>query len=297
MNGKARIIVNPYAGRWKAWKSIPAIETALRREGIAYDLVQTEGEGHGIELARQAAVEGYAPVVAAGGDGTVSEVMNGLVQAAGEGLAGPMGIIPLGSANDLPVQLGLPLDIEGACRCLREGRERVIDVGRVDGRYFDNDVGVGFEPQVTIEARKIKRLRGTLIYIVAVFRALRRYEQPHMTIAWDDGRAAGRMLLVSVGNGNVTGGAFRLTPQAELDDGLLDFVFGTAMSRLQVLRFLPLVFSGQHIHRPEVTYGRTRRLTITSDDPLPVGVDGEIISTAAHRLEFEVIPHKLRVIC
>lgn len=116
MNGKARIIVNPYAGRWKALKSIPAIEAALRQEGIAYDLVQTEGEGHGIELARQAAVEGCAPVVAAGGDGTVSEVMNGLVQAAGEGLAGPMGIIPLGSVNDLPVQLGLPLDIEGACR-------------------------------------------------------------------------------------------------------------------------------------------------------------------------------------
>lgn len=118
-----------------------------------------------------------------------------------------------------------------------------------------------------------------------------------MTIEWDDGSASGRMLLVSVGNGNVTGGAFRLTPQAELDDGLLDFIFGTAMSRLQILRFLPLVFSGQHIHRPEVTYGRTRRLTITSDDPLPVGVDGEIISTAAHRLEFEVVPGKLRVVC
>ena len=297
MSGKAKIIVNPYAGRWKALKSIPAIEAALLGEGIPYDLVQTEGPEHGIELARQAALQGYAPVVAAGGDGTVSEVMNGLVQAAGEGLAGPMGIIPRGSANDLPVQLGLPLDVEGACRRLRQGRERIIDVGRVDGRYFDNDVGVGFEPQVTIEARKIQWLRGTLIYIVAVFRALRSYDQPHMTIEWDGGRAAGPMLLVSVGNGNVTGGAFRLTPQAELDDGLLDFVFGTAMSRLQILRFLPLVFSGQHIHRPEVTHGRTTRLTITSDDPLPVGVDGEIISTAAHRLEFEVVPGKLRVIC
>jgi len=252
---------------------------------------------HGIELARQAALEGYAPVVAAGGDGTVSEVMNGLVQAAGGGLAGPMGIIPLGSANDLPVQLGLPLDVEGACRRLCEGQERVIDVGRVNDHYFDNDVGVGFEPQVTIEARKIQWLRGTLIYIVAVFRALRSYQQPHMTVEWDGGRASEPMLLVSVGNGNVTGGAFRLTPEAELDDGLLDFVFSTAMSRLQILRFLPLVFSGQHIHRPEVTHGRTTRLTITSDDPLSVGADGEIISTEAHHLEFEIIPRKLRVIC
>ena len=297
MKAKVKIIVNPYAGRWKALKSIPAIEAALQREGIAYDLVQTEGPEHGIELARQAALEGYAPVVAAGGDGTVSEVMNGLVQAAGDGLAGPMGIIPLGSANDLPVQLGLPLDVEGACRRLREGKERVIDVGRVNDRYFDNDVGVGFEPQVTIEARKIQWLRGTLIYIVAVFRALRSYDQPHMTVEWDGGRASGPMLLVSVGNGNVTGGAFRLTPEAELDDGLLDFVFSTAMSRLQIVRFLPLVFSGQHIHRPEVTHGRATRLTITSDDPLPVGADGEIISTEAHHLEFEIIPRKLQVIC
>jgi YegS/Rv2252/BmrU family lipid kinase len=296
MTGVAKIIVNPYAGRWKALKSIPAIESALRQEGIPYELVQTEGPEQGTELARQAALDGHSPVVAVGGDGTISEVMNGLVQAAGEGVAGPMGIIPRGSANDLPVQLEMPLDVGGACRRLREGRERVIDVGRVNDRYFDNDVGVGFEPQVTIEARKIEWLRGTLIYIVAVFRALRSYAQPHMNVEWDGGRASGRMLLVSVGNGNVTGGAFRLTPEAVLDDGQLDFVFGTAMSRLQILRFLPLVFSGQHIHRPQVTHGRTTRLTITSEDPLPVGVDGEIISDA-HHLEFEIIPRKLRVIC
>ena len=297
MTGRAKIIVNPYAGRWKALKSIPAIEAALQREGMPFELVQTEAPEQGIELARQAALDGYSPVVAVGGDGTISEVMNGLVQAAGDGQAGPLGIIPRGSANDLPVQLGLPLDVDGACRRLREGKERVIDVGRVNDRYFDNDVGVGFEPQVTIEARKIHWLRGTLIYLVAVLRALRSYEQPHMTVEWDDGRASERMLLVSVGNGNVTGGAFRLTPDAELDDGQLDFVFGTAMSRLQILRFLPLVFGGQHVHRPEVTLGRTTRLTITSDDPLAVGADGEILSTDAHHLEFEIIPAKLRVIC
>jgi YegS/Rv2252/BmrU family lipid kinase len=296
MTHTAKIIVNPYAGRWKALKSIPAIEAALQRESIPYSLVQTEGPEQGIELARQAALDGHSPVVAVGGDGTISEVMNGLVQAAGEGVAGPLGIIPRGSANDLPVQLGLPLDVEGSCRRLREGQERLIDVGRVNDRYFDNDVGVGFEPQVTIEARKIEWLRGTLIYLVAVFRALRSYTQPHMTVEWNGGRASERMLLVSVGNGNVTGGAFRLTPEAELDDGQLDFVFGTAMSRMQILRFLPLVFSGQHIGRPQVTHGRTRRLTITSDDPLPVGVDGEIIPDARH-LEFEILPGKLRVIC
>ena len=161
MADRAKVIVNPYAGRWKALKSIPAIEAALQREGIPYDLAQTEGPEDAIEMARRAALDGYTPVVAAGGDGTISEVMNGLVQAAAGGVAGPMGIIPSGSANDLAVQLELPLDVDGACRKLREGRERRIDVGRVNDRYFDNDVGVGFEPQVTIEARKIKSVSYT----------------------------------------------------------------------------------------------------------------------------------------
>jgi diacylglycerol kinase (ATP) len=219
------------------------------------------------------------------------------MQAAGDRVAGPLAIIPLGSANDFIQTLGTPADIRGACQLLRTGGVRTIDVGRVNERYFINDVGVGFEPQVTLESRKIKWLRGTLIYLVAVLRAVRDPIQAHMTIEWDDGQRVSRpILLVSVANGRCTGG-FWLTPYAELDDGKLDFIFADALSRLQILRFLPEVMRKTHLDKEPVTYGRTRHIVITSDDPLPVVADGEIMTTEAHRLEIEVLPGRMQVLC
>jgi diacylglycerol kinase (ATP) len=294
---KAKIILNPYAGRWKGQRSMPAVEAALEEAGVEFDLVCTAGADHAIELAREAALGGYSPVVAAGGDGTIGEVVNGLMQAAGDQAAGPLAIIPLGSANDFIQTLGTPADIRGACQLLRTGQLRTIDVGRVNERYFINDVGVGFEPQVTLESRKIKRLRGKLIYLVAVLRAVRDPIQAHMTIEWDGAQRISKpILMVSVANGRCTGG-FWLTPYAELDDGELDFIFADALSRWQILRFLPEVMRRTHLDKDPVTYGRTRHIVITSEEPVPVVADGEIMTTEGHHLEIEVLPSQLQVLC
>jgi diacylglycerol kinase family enzyme len=169
-------------------------------------------------------------------------------------------------------------------------------VGLVNGRYFVNDVGVGFEPQVTLEARQIQWLRGTLVYLVAVFRALRHLRQPHMTIEWDGGRASHPMPLISVGNGNMTGG-FRLTPHARLDDGALDFVFAQRVTLLQILRLLPSTLRGTHIHHPLVVTGRATRIAVHSEEPVPVGIDGEVRATKVQDLNFTVLPAQLRVLC
>ncbi len=292
----AKIIVNPYAGRWAGRAAIPRVERALRRLDLPFDLVTTGGPDHAISLARAAADAGYSPIVAVGGDGTISEVMNGLMQGASGGVAGPLGIIPTGSANDLASQLRVPTDIDAACARLVMGRERTIDVGRVNDRFFDNDVGVGFEPQVTLEARKIKRLRGVLIYLVAVVRALRHLRQPYMTVEWDGGRASHEMPMVSVGNGNVTGG-FHLTPDARLDDGALDIIFARRVSNWQLIGLLPRVLRGTHIHHPLVTCVRARRGAIHSAEPVWVGVDGEVIPRQIQDLTFEVLPGRLRVLC
>ena len=294
---KAKIILNPYAGRWKGQRSMPAVEDALKEVGVDFDLVCTAGADHAIELAREAALGGYSPVVAAGGDGTIGEVVNGLMQTAGDQAAGPLAIIPLGSANDFIQTLGTPADIRGACQLLRTGQVRTIDVGRVNERYFINDVGVGFEPQVTLESRKIKRLRGKLIYLVAVLRAVRDPIQAHMTIEWDGAQRISKpILMVSVANGRCTGG-FWLTPHAELDDGELDFIFADALSRLQILRFLPEVMRRTHLDKDPVTYGRTRHIVITSEEPVPVVADGEIMTTEGHHLEIEVFPSQVQVLC
>ncbi|HIC90195.1 MAG TPA: diacylglycerol kinase family lipid kinase [Anaerolineae bacterium] len=293
---KVKVILNPYAGRWKAGKATDKVQTALASAGIKFELERTERPGHAIELARAAAEAGFRVIVAAGGDGTISEVVNGLAQAVSDGIVGQLGIVPLGSANDLAIQLELPLDIEGACQCIARGRTKRLDLGRVNDRFFDNDVTIAFGAQVNIEAARLTWLRGPLIYLTGVLLALWHYRTPEITVTWDGGQITQRITLAYVGNGYLTGGMFRITPEARHDDGWLDFAMGGAMGRLKILTFLPQVVRGTHMGRPEVTYFRCTRLSITSDDPLPVLADGEIIYTDAHQLEISLQPARLEVI-
>ena len=292
----AKIIVNPYAGRWEARAAIPAIEQACQEIGLDYELVVTAEPGHGIALARQAALQGYSPIVCAGGDGSISEVMNGLVQAAGEGVAGPLGIIPLGSADDFADMLGLEKTVQAACRVVQAGHTRAIDVGCVNGRYFDNNSAIGLEPMVTITAQAMHHLKGTPRYILAALKAILRHKPWHVRMAWDDGAYEGPITLVSVGNTRRTGGAFWMTPRAEMDDGYLDFVFVGQTGRLKLLRLMPTTFDGSHVDRPEVTYKRTTRLTIECDSPTPIQADGELFERAATHIEYTILPGRLQVI-
>jgi YegS/Rv2252/BmrU family lipid kinase len=296
---RIKVIVNPYSGRWKAQAAIPAIEDNLHKLGVAFDLAVMDAPGQGIELTRQAAGEGYDVVVAAGGDGAISEVVNGLILAVGASpgaVAGPLGIVPLGSANDLADALGLSHDVAEACRCIHAGRSRAIDVGWVNGRYFDNNSAVGLEPMVTLCQSHMKRVKGTPRYVLAALLTILRHRDWQVTAEWDDGCFSGLAALVSVGNSPRTGGAFYMTPRAELDDGRLDFILGGGMSRLRLLRLLPKTFDGRHVDEPEITYRRTTRLTVTCQPATPIQADGELFDMAATRIEYRVLPGKLRVI-
>ncbi|MFQ6100096.1 MAG: diacylglycerol/lipid kinase family protein [Anaerolineae bacterium] len=292
----AKIIVNPYAGRWKAKAAIPDIECACRRIGLDYELVITEGPNHGIELAREAALAGFSPIVSAGGDGSVSEVVNGLMRTTGSMVAGPLGIIPLGSADDFAEMLGLKKGVEAACRVILTGHTRIVDVGCVNGRFFDNNSAVGLEPMVTIAQVAMKRIKGVPRYILAALKAILGHKPWHMRLTWDDGEYEGPIALVSVGNTRRTGGAFWMTPRAEPDDGYLDFVFAGKLGRLKLLRLLPTTFDGSHVERPEVTYARTTRLTIECDPPTPIQADGELFELSATRVEYTILPGRLQVI-
>ena len=292
----AKFIVNPYSGRWKAKAAIPDIERACKKIGLDYELVATDAPNHGTELAREAAQTGFSPIVVAGGDGGISEVVNGLMQAAGDGVAGPLGIIPLGSANDLADVLELEKDIETACRVILAGHTRAIDVGCVNGRFFDNNSAVGLEPMVSIAQMAMKRVKGTPRYILAALKAILGHKPWHMRLTWDDGGYEGPVALVSVGNTCRTGGAFWMTPHAEPDDGYLDFVFTGKMGRLKLLRLLPTTFDGSHIEHPDVTYTRTTRLTIECDPPTPIQADGELFDLSANHIEYTIMPGRLQVI-
>jgi YegS/Rv2252/BmrU family lipid kinase len=294
---KVKIILNPYAGRWKAQRALPDVERACAEVGLDYDLVTTEGPGHGIELAREAAAAGYDAIVAAGGDGSISEVVNGML-AASEGAAVPvpLGILPLGSADDLADMLALPKDLVQACRIIARGHRRRLDLGRVNGRYFDNNSAVGLEPMVTVAQERMLRVRGTPRYVLAALYAIASHSPWRMRIVWDGGEFEGDVALVSVGNTRRTGGVFYMTPHAEPDDGLLDFAFAEGMPRRRLLRLLPTAFDGSHVHHPAVHYGRTRRLTIECSPATPIQADGELFDGAATYADYQVLPGRLSVL-
>ena len=296
---KIKVILNPYAGRWLAQRSRSAIEQTLTALDIPFDLAVTSKPNAAVDLARQASLDGFRVVVAAGGDGTVSEVVNGLALAAddmGKETAGVLGVLQVGSANDMAEIAGVPTQLRAACEAIKRGNTRRLDLGMVNGRYFDNNVGAGFEAQVTIESRKIKRLRGTLLYLIAVLRALAHYPSPTMRVVWDSGEVTRPLLMVSIGNGRRTGGGFFVTPDAVQDDGLFDLGIAMALPRLQILKLLPKVMQGTHKNDPAIMLTRTTRVIVESDYPLPVHADGEVIFTDATRLEISMQPLRLEMI-
>lgn len=292
----AKVIFNPYAARWNALRRKPEAEEALQAAGIEYELVQSEEPGQVVSLAETAARDGYSPIIAAGGDGTFGEVVNGLYRAKPEGVLGPLGILPLGTANDLPVNLGLPLDLNKAAQAIAGGVTRRIDLGKANEWVFDNNSAVGLEPVVSIYNIRMVRLRGVIRYLVAALRAINQKPEWTMRLEWDDGSYHGPVSLVSVGNCPITGGLFHMTPAADPTDGLLTFVYGYAPTRLRMLGLLPRAISGNYVNDPAIHQHHTRRLTIHTSPATPIQADGEIKSHDLTEIHYQVLPDRLDIL-
>ena len=304
----AKVILNPYSERWTGLKRRPELEAALKAAKIDYDLVMTEKQGHGIELAEQAVRDGYTPIISAGGDGSISEVVNGMMQAR-EGdepeVAVPLGIMPLGSVNDLVDNLGIPKDLNAAAKVITSGETSLIDICQVidiqknHRRYFDNNAAIGLETYVTLNQQKINRVHGTLRYLLATLRAIA--SNPHWTmhLEWEGGEYHGPVTLVTVGNCPRTGGLFYMAPHADPFDGLLTFVFGYMPTRLQIIRLLPRTMKpgpGSFVEHPAIHEIHSPWLRVHSDQPTPMHADGEIQSEAIQDVEFRVYPKKLPIL-
>lgn len=292
----AKVIFNPYAARWNALRRKPEAEEALQAAGIEYELVQSEEPGQVVSLAETAVRDGYSPIIAAGGDGTFGEVVNGLYRAKPEGVLGPLGILPLGTANDLPVNLGLPLNLNEAAQAIAGGVTRRIDLGKANEWVFDNNSAVGLEPVVSIYNIRMVRLRGVIRYLVAALRAINQKPEWTMRLEWDDGSYHGPVSLVSVGNCPITGGLFHMTPAADPTDGLLTFVYGYAPTRLRMLGLLPRAISGNYVNDPAIHQHHTRRLTIHTSPATPIQADGEIKSHDLTEIHYQVLPDRLDIL-
>jgi YegS/Rv2252/BmrU family lipid kinase len=301
MEPKTRIIFNPQANRGTAAGLLPELERCLAEHEQA-DLVQTTRPGEASELAAQALERGFERIVAAGGDGTVHEIVNGCQSHAGAEGWGSLGIIPIGSGNDLAWTLSFSPDLEFACARLLSGERREIDLGRItdgDGRsrYFCNGVGIGFDGTVAREVQRITWAGGFAKYLLGLTRTfLFYYDAPQTTIRYEDREISDRIMMLTVSNGRRHGGGFIITPDAALDDGCLDLCIVRRVGRLGILQLIPKFLKGVHVDDSRVQMDRGGRVIVEVPDGLATHLDGEIFADAARWLDIEILPKRLAVI-
>lgn len=298
------IIANPTAGGGSARRKIPQLQALLVQRQLDAALLITERRGHAIELARQAAESGCPVVVAAGGDGTVNEVINGLVQAARGGHTTALGVLCIGRGNDFAGSVGIPETLPEGIQALIDDRRRRVDLGLVkggyfpEGRHFGNCVGVGFDAMTTIQVSRMPRLGGFLSFFLAVLKTIFLfYKGPTVRIDYDDYAMTLPTLLVSVMNGRRLGGGFWLAPEADASDGWFDLCIADQVGRLEILRTIPHFMKGDQASLPTIHTGRARRVTIQAvQGGLPAQTDGEILCVDGDRLEIELLPQALEVV-
>jgi YegS/Rv2252/BmrU family lipid kinase len=305
---KTCVILNPWAGRGAAGQRRPDLEAALREQGVDFTLLTTHARGGATELTYQAIGQGYECVVAVGGDGTINEVVNGIIgsrEAGGHGAA--LAIVPLGTGSDFVKALNTvePNDVWGAARRIAAGQVRSVDAGMVTveagaqtiRRAFVNGLGMGIDAQVAVESNNLPNLRGFAVYLVAVMRALATYKAHVMSVKFDDYEVRRRLLFASVANGQVQGGGFRMTPDAIINDGLLDLCIVDKMRLDEIVRHFTRLIEGTHTTLRQVTMGRARHIEVSSNGPIPVATDGEVIATDARHVVVDVLPGAVQLVC
>ena len=211
---KIKVLLNPYSNRWNSQKRWPAAESALRAAGVDFDLSTSEHTDHLVDLAAEAVQKGFTTLIVAGGDGSIGEVVNGAARGWDEKSPFPVtiGILPLGTANDLADNIGIPRDFSAVAQMISKGQTRQIDLCKCNERYFVNNSAAGLEPYVTIKQEKIKWISGIPRYLVAAVQAIMEQPSWNAKMEWDGGSYEGPLSLVSVGNGQRTGGVFFMTP-------------------------------------------------------------------------------------
>jgi len=294
----AKVVLNPYSNRWNSQKRWPEAEAALIAAGVDFSLAISEYPGHTVELARQAVLDGFSPIIAAGGDGTVGDVVEGMARASGRGHLGVLGLLPLGTANDFVCNLGLPLDLNTAAEVIANNETRVIDVCKAGERHFINNSAMGLEPYITVLQQEITRLKGIPRYLVAAIKGIIRNPKWHAKIEWDDGSYEGPLSLISVGNAPRTGGLFFMAPHADPADGKLTAVLAYKKSSLSLLALLPKAMTpeGKFVLAPGVQEIYATKIKINLESLSPAHSDGELFPNQLDKLEYSILPGAIDVL-
>jgi len=286
------LIVNLIAGHGRCKELFPRVRSELDRRGIDYDLHFTNEPMEATDVCRMGIEAGFTHIVAMGGDGTVNEVANGLC-----GMDATLCVIPAGNGNDFVRTIGIPLDPIHALDVLAQGKTRRIDLGRVaEDRCVVNGLGVGIDAQVARDVLAMKRLRGVPAYVSAAVREVFRFKAFPITLTSEDWSLDLECLSLGVANGPYCGGGFKLAPNAEVEDGLLDVAAIGDFPRLERLIRLPQARAGKHLQLSRVHYRQVTAVTVSSSAKLVAHIDGEPYRLPKESFRVEVLPSAIQVL-
>ena len=303
MTHRVKLIFNPHSDRGRSWDLASSLVPIIEAHGGA-SWSATEYPKHATELAEAAAHEGFDVIAAIGGDGTVHEVVNGLMRIP-ESQRPVLAAVPIGSGNDFCNNIGIEPDMEKAMERVFHGEARTIDLGLVrdqDGRteYWDNTLGIGFDASVTIHSYKITRLQGFMMYLWAVIQTIiGNHDAPRMRIITDNEEIDKEVLMFVACNGPREGGGFHVAPDAVPDDGLFHYALIENVSRAMMFRLIPEVMNGTHGRFKQVKLGSFHELELTSEEPVTIHTDGEIFAGFTSQVtgvKISILPGALKVI-
>jgi YegS/Rv2252/BmrU family lipid kinase len=301
--GPIVLICNARSGRGGVGKALPDVTAELARRGLEYEVRQTQHAGHATEIARDVVSGGGRFVVAVGGDGTVHEVVNGMIE--NDKPVNPeaaMGVVAAGTGSDFIKTFGLPASPRDAVRHLDGDQSFPIDIGKIvyqqDGaevtRYFANIAEVGLGAAVVARAARLPRWLGPTVYLVAFWLTMRKHKPALVDVDLVDRHYEGRMNNLVVANCQFFGGGMKIAPKAAPTDALLDIQIEHARKK-EAIAMMPKVFKGQHVPHPDIEEAKRVRCSITADRDLPIEADGEVLGHTP--ASFEVLPEivKLKV--
>jgi diacylglycerol kinase (ATP) len=277
MAKRARLIYNPSSGREEMKKRLPEILYRLERGGLETSTHATIGEGDATLAAADAVERGFELIIAAGGDGTLNEVVNGMAE---KSHRPPLGILPLGTTNDFARALNIPKNLEQACDLIVRQHTQDIDVGKINNRYFINILGGGSMTELTYEVpSKLKTMIGQLAYYMKGIEKLPRLRPIELFIKSAELELHEEVMLFLISNSNSVAGFERLSPDASMNDGLFDVLILKRCNLAEFIRVVSLALRGEHLNDPNLFYFQTRQIEVSSPDYVQINLDGEFGGT------------------
>jgi YegS/Rv2252/BmrU family lipid kinase len=301
---KIKVIFNPKANRGRNTQLAEELRQLTEQLGGA-DWVTTQQPGHATELAAQAAIEGYQRVISMGGDGTIQEIINGLMRVE-QADRSALAIVPVGSGNDFIRGVTVkPTPAQAIEQAFESTQTKPIDIGCMrinDGplRYWVNVVGIGFDAAVTKQSKRT-RVKGKMMYFVSAVRTIiANYNALSFEMELDGQVRRQNSQMLTIGNGTREGGGFITNPDARVDDGLLDYVVFEPVSRAMMVRMIPEVMRGTHGKVKKIVHmGTFKAMKLVSEQPMPIHTDGELVAIETdniHKLEVRVIPAAINLV-